>query len=123
MTDGQRPNGKAPTESLAEATDRLAAALDDVGRHVVGKAVEYARAGVTFATLDAGRLSFRLRPEIVAAALRTPDTTPSSRGHEWIALALVATVPDSFALDRAEAWFESAWRFAGESTQPGAAPN
>src|SRR5271157_2823653 len=79
------------------------------------------RSSVLFATRENGWLNFRLRPEIAAAALRTPDTAVSSRGREWVSLAPAAL--DSFALDRATAWFEVAWRLAGESAAPGAAPN
>ena len=106
-------NGVAPLESTAAAIDRLAVELDEVNRRQVGQTIEYDRVGVVFAERVAGKLSFRLRAEIVAAALRTPNTAPSARGPEWVALAPAAA--DVFALDRAVAWFETAWRLAGES--------
>jgi hypothetical protein len=113
MTENHpKGNGAAPVESPIAALDRLAVELEDVGRRAVGTGVEYDRAGVVFAAQEAGRLSFRLRAEIVVAALRTAATARSSRGPEWVALASAAT--DVFALDRAVAWFETAWRFAGE---------
>ncbi|HEY5488112.1 MAG TPA: hypothetical protein VIK06_10720 [Candidatus Limnocylindrales bacterium] len=120
MKDERGPNGEAPTETPAEAMDRLAVRLDGVRRSVVANAVEYDRAGVVFATRQADLLSFHLREEVVSAALKTPDTAPSARGAEWIALASAAS--DQFTLDRAAAWFESAWRLAG-STWEGARPN
>ena len=117
----ERPNGKAASESPTAAVDRLAGELGGVSRREAGKSVEYSRSSVLFATRENGWLNFRLRPEIAAAALRTPDTAVSSRGREWVSLAPAAL--DSFALDRATAWFEVAWRLAGESAAPGAAPN
>lgn len=77
-------------------------------------AVTYSRAGRPFAVIEPGGLSasFLLSPAVGDAALRTPDTTPSARGPGWVTLrpALV----DGHALDRTTAWFESAWRHAGE---------
>jgi hypothetical protein len=99
----------------AEAIDRLAAELDEIERHEVGIAVEYARGGTVFAVREGLRVSLRLRPEVVEAALQTPDTARSHRGNDWIALQ--PRVVDGFALDRALAWFESAWRLAGELSE------
>ncbi len=112
MTDEERPNGGAWTESPAEAVETLAGKLDGVRRRELGATVEYDRAGVVFATLENDRLGFRLRADIAQVALSTPDTSPSKRGPEWVALA--AAAKDSFTVDRAAAWFESAWRLAGE---------
>jgi hypothetical protein len=67
-------------------------------------------AGVVFAALAGGRAEFRLDPLVARAALRTPDTAASARGPEWVAFA-----PETFdegAVDRAEAWFLSAYRRA-----------
>jgi hypothetical protein len=115
---GQRAeDGEIPAESPSEAIDRLAGELEGVGRREAGKAVEYDRAGTLFATWEVGRFAFRLREDIVAAALRTPDTAPSARGSDWVAL--VPAAPDSFTLDRATAWFETAWRLVGESEEDG----
>jgi hypothetical protein len=121
MTEKQHPNGKPASESPAEAVDRLAGELDGVRRREVRGAVEYDRAGVVFATREAGRLSYRLRAEVAEVALRTPDTVRSTRGPEWVAL--IAATSDTFMVDRAAAWFESAWRLAGESAAPRSAPN
>lgn len=116
MTDDDRsPNGEAAIESPAEAMDRLVGQLEGVERRAAGKAIEYARAGVVFAAREADLLTFRLREEVVKAALQTPDTAPSPRGPEWIALA--PATADEFTLDRAMAWFESAWRFAGSAPE------
>ena len=116
MTDDRTRNGPAQPPSLAEAIDRLADERGDIHRHDSGVVVEYVRGATVFATCHGGSFGFRLRPEIAAAALRTPDTTLSARGHDWISLQPHAV--DAFALDRALAWFESAWRRAGEPYQP-----
>ena len=120
MTDDLHPNGEAPTESPATEIDRLAGRLDGVQRRAVGEAIEYARAGVVFAVREADLLSFRLRDDVAKAALQTPDTAPSVCGSDWVAL--TPSTADTFTLDRAAAWFESAWRLAGsgsEGPQPG----
>jgi hypothetical protein len=121
MTTDQPSNEKAATESPAQAVDRLAGELDEVRRKQVGQAVEYDRAGVVFAAREAGRLSFRLRADIAEHALHTPETSKSPRGREWVTLASEAT--DTFTVDRAAAWFESAWRLAGDLPETGGAPN
>jgi hypothetical protein len=121
MADQGRPNGKASIESPAEAVERLAGELEGVRRREIGKTVEFDRVGLVFATREAGRLSFRLRAEIAEVALRTPETARSARGPEWVALTAAGT--DAFTVDRAAAWFESAWRLAGDLPAPGGAPN
>jgi hypothetical protein len=115
MTDKPLPDGEAAAETPAEAVARLAAELDGVQGRGVGKATEYARAGVVFAMVEPELLSFHLRAEIVDAALNTPNTARSARGAEWISLAPVA--PDKFTVDRAAAWFESAWRLAASTSE------
>lgn len=70
------------------------------------------RTGRPFATSsgDGATTEFRLDPAVAAAALRTPDTGPSRRGPDWISFRPAGL--DDHALDRAEAWFGSAWRRA-----------
>jgi hypothetical protein len=116
VTD-QRP----PTDAEAlEATptdltlaDVLAAAADEAG----GVATTAADAATTFAAgsppvvfaaLSGEQAEFRLDPLVVRAALRTPGTSPSTRGPDWVAFA--PAVLDDGAVDRAEAWFLSARR-------------
>ena len=69
-----------------------------------------------FAALSRGRAEFRLDPLVARAALRTPDTTPSARGADWVTFA-PATLDDA-AIDRAEAWFLSAHRHASAVRRP-----
>ncbi len=66
--------------------------------------------GVLFAVSGSASAEFRLRPEVAAAARRTPDVGPSPRGAGWVRFA--PPVLDGFAMDRARAWLESAWRVA-----------
>ena len=63
-----------------------------------------------FATLsaDGGTASFALDPAVAAAAARTPDVAPSSRGPGWVDFTPVEL--DDHAADRAAAWFASAHR-------------
>jgi hypothetical protein len=116
MTDERHSDDPIRGEDPSAAIDRLVADLDGIQRRDSGRTVEYVRGGLVFAVRDGIRLGFRLRPEIVAAALGTPETSQSDRGAEWIALE--STAVDEFTLDRARAWFETAWRLAGEAAEP-----
>jgi hypothetical protein len=74
-------------------------------------ATEFRRGERAFALIEpGGAASFRLTPAVAAAAIRTPDTTPSSRGPGWVTLGPAEL--DDHARDRATAWLESAWRAA-----------
>jgi len=75
--------------------------------------VEYVLVGRPFAELEAGGLaaSFRLSSAVAAAAVRTPDVVPSGRGTGWVTIR--PTEVDAHAIDRMNAWFESARRLAG----------
>jgi len=101
-----------PAESPAEAVDRLAGELDGVHRRTAGQTVEFVRGSIVFAVQEGSKLEFRLRPEITAAGLRTTATSRSARGPEWIALD--TKTGDAFTVDRTVAWFETAFRVAGE---------
>ena len=99
--------------TLAELLAAAAEELVDVSATVVPTGgVLWDRAGRAFAAARADGMSaeFRLDPAIAAAALRTPDTTHSGRGEDWVRFSPEAL--DDHALDRAEAWFGSAWRRA-----------
>lgn len=68
---------------------------------------------VAFATLDAAgtTASFRLDPVLAGAARRTPDTSASFLGPDWVEFR--PTVLDGHAADRGTAWFLAAIRRAG----------
>jgi hypothetical protein len=101
-----------PAELPVAAIERLAAELEGVARRNAGGEVAFGRGAVAFAAQEGRGYCFRLRAEIVAAGLHTPDTSASKRGPEWICLD--TTRVDAFTLDRAKAWFELAWRLAGD---------
>jgi hypothetical protein len=99
-------------ESLADLFGALAAKLGEISVDVTGAMVGYRRGDVRFAIVDVSAAELRLDPEVAEAARRTPSTTTSSRGVEWVRFA--PPVLDSHNIDRAEAWFLSAWRAAGQ---------
>jgi hypothetical protein len=96
--------------TLADVLAEAAAGLQGVTAGTSGQLATWAAGPSVFATLDGGRAEFRLDPMVAAAALRTPDTSPSARGADWIVFA--PPVLDDHAIDRAEAWFLSAHRRA-----------
>ena len=100
------PEGEAV--SLVDLVSDVIAELDDVTSAAQGA---WSRNGRSFAALDGSTLEVRLAEPVVRAALRTPDTEPSTRGPDWLRFA--PPVLDQYALDRAIAWLESAWRNAG----------
>lgn len=99
------------TDDLHAAIDTLAASLEGVERRALGETTEYTRAGRRFAALTPSALEVDLDEAVTRAALRTPDVAPSAGRRGWIAFAPAAL--DRYALDRAIAWFEAAWRRAG----------
>ena len=80
--------------------------------HGEGDVIEYRRGARAFAVTSPGSAEFRLRPDVAEAARRTPDVISSERGPEWVRFG--PSNLDRFALDRATAWFEFAWRHAVE---------
>ena len=102
--------------TLAAVLDDAATDLEDAERSAAGNgdAVEWSIGGISFAAVSGGRAEFRLDPMVASAALRTPDTSPSTRGRDWVAFSPAEL--DQHAIDRATAWLASAWRRAdGES--------
>lgn len=61
-----------------------------------------------FAVLGRDGIEIRLSPPIAAAAARTPDAAPSTRGREWVRFNPHEL--DGHALDRLRAWLELAHR-------------
>jgi hypothetical protein len=74
--------------------------------------VTWSRAGVPFAALGATGIEIHLDRAIAAAATRTPDTAPSSRGADWIRFN--PRDLDGHAIDRLRAWLDLAYRRVGE---------
>ncbi len=101
---------RASFGSLPDLFTALAAKLGEVNADVRGELTEFRRGDVRFATVDARAAELRLHPEIAEAARRTPSTAASQRGPDWVRFEPPEV--DRHALDRAEAWFLSAWRAA-----------
>jgi hypothetical protein len=73
---------------------------------------EYERNGVVFAARTSpDSFELKLGAEIADAAVRTPSTTLSPRGDDWI---LLKPANWRDASDRLEAWYRVAWRLAGK---------
>ncbi len=97
--------------TIRDVLEEAAAELDDTEEVEVGGGVEWRRSGRPFAAATDDAAEFRLDPLVAGAAVRTPDTTASARGPEWVRF--TPREPDDAAIDRAEAWLASAWRLAG----------
>ena len=91
---------------LAEEVGRL----EGTAAVPTGLGTDYYLDDLLFASVMDGVAEFRLRDEVGAAALRTPDTTASPRGPGWVRFAPGRL--EGHARDRALAWLESAWRRA-----------
>jgi hypothetical protein len=112
------PDAVDLADVLTSAADGLTGvvARDEAGTTIWRAEGSGAAETVPFATLRGDQAEFRLDPLVARAALRTPDTTPSARGPEWVAFAPGEL--DDAAIDRAEAWFLSAYRHASGARRP-----
>jgi len=95
--------------------DLLLAAADEAGVEVAdvqGEGTAFTVGATTVATVSADGASaeFRLDPAVALAAQRTPDTSTSERGPDWVRFRPMSL--DSHAADRAVAWLGSAARRA-----------
>jgi hypothetical protein len=96
---------------LATALDASAAELEDVAFELdETDRRTWRRDGVEFAILDGSTVELRIGSTIAAAAVRTPDTSPSGRGPDWVTF--TPPILDDHARDRLEAWFAAAHRRA-----------
>jgi hypothetical protein len=104
------PFGGEPTDLTL--SDVLAAAAEDLPDVTAAATADgtttWSRGGAPFAVLADAGAEFRLDPLVARAALRTPETQVSIRGADWIVFA--PAILDEGAVDRAEAWFLSAYR-------------
>ena len=108
MTDDE----PASDLTLLDVLDAAAEDLPDVRRIGHDETASWAVGDSVFVVLEAGHAEFRLDAMVARAALRTPDTAPSTRGRDWVAFA--PETLDNGAVDRAEAWFLSGYRRAGD---------
>ncbi|HET7027259.1 MAG TPA: hypothetical protein VFI28_06180 [Candidatus Limnocylindrales bacterium] len=107
--------------SLPDVLGALAEMLGDVERRTTPEGTICARAGREFAVVGTRGVAVALDGAIAAAARRTPDVAPSTRGADWISFR--PRELDRYALDRATAWFEAAWRRAEPTDTRAARPN
>ena len=70
-----------------------------------------------FAVVGGETAEFRLDGVLADAARRTPDTSASNRGSEWVAFSPPEI--DQFAEDRLRAWFGAAYRRAQQGASRG----
>ena len=92
--------------ALSDGLDEVSLS-DDVGT------VTYARGGTTFARASASLLEVRLPVDIAEAALRTSDTSAGD-GPGWVRFE--PRDAERHVIDRAEAWFQTAWRHAADTS-------
>jgi hypothetical protein len=103
--------------TIGEALEAAASGLKGVERRTVSGGTEWATGGAVFAAVGGDTAEFRLDPVVGRAALATPDAGPSSRGPDWVAFGPAQL--DRFAIDRAAAWFGSAYRRAAAQPRVG----
>jgi hypothetical protein len=99
--------------NLGDVLREAAAAVADIESATEpGGEILWSSAGRPFAVLDedGSAAEFGLDPAVAAAAVRTPDVVPSSRGPGWVRFN--PAVFDDHGFDRATAWFASAHRRA-----------
>lgn len=104
MTNDAAPDLAGLCADVAEELDEVSASEDHEG-------VAYSRHGTVFARVRGSMLDVRLPADIAEAALRTTDTV-AGRGAGWVRFA--PTSAERHVLDRATAWFQTAWRYAGK---------
>ena len=75
-----------------------------------GGTTTWSRADQPFAALGPDAIEIRLDRDIAAAATRTPDTAPSTRGPDWIRFN--PRELDGHAVDRLRAWLHLGYRRA-----------
>ncbi|HET9680473.1 MAG TPA: hypothetical protein VFP19_00425 [Candidatus Limnocylindrales bacterium] len=105
------PDAPGSSDSLITLLAQMAASMPEVRvASAGGGGTEWSRGGRRFAVLEGDAVELRLDPAIAAAALRTPDTSPSTRGTPWVRFAPAEL--DGHAIDRVTAWFGLAYRRA-----------
>lgn len=97
--------------SVGVLVTELAADLAGARSAAAGDVTTWSRGSRPFAVLGPEGIELRLDPAIAAAATRTPDAGPSSRGAEWVRFN--PRELDGHAVDRLTAWFDLAYRRAG----------
>jgi hypothetical protein len=105
VSDDQGPD-------LPALAAEVAAGLEDVEVSGDGGVVVYQRKGSVFARVTSDALELRLPEDIAEAAVRTSDTLAVPGRGGWVRL--VPAEAERHVVDRARAWFQTAWRHARE---------
>lgn len=122
--EGRTRMGTGTGPALDELVSGLALELGDASSLAAGAAVAegaeggvttWQRAGKVFARASASVLEVHLPGDIAEAALRTPDTAPISGEPGWVRFA--PSSDERHVSDRAEAWFQTAWRHASDAAE------
>jgi hypothetical protein len=103
-----------PATRIAELVASVAPFLDDVDVTADGGRTVYRRGEVEIARADRVAFEVRLPPDIAEAAARTPDTEAVAGQPGWIRF--TPRSDERHVADRAEAWFRTAWRHAGDAS-------
>lgn len=93
---------------LAELAEEAAAGTAGAVAETDGGTTIWSLGGRPFAVLAGDTLEFRLEMVVGEAARRTPGTSVSARGADWVAFRPGEL--DQYAEDRARAWFMAAAR-------------
>lgn len=109
MTDLADQSGAGLPAAIAAFLGGIAATLDPLPLREQGDgSVVWSVKGRPIVCLAGASASFRLGPEIGAAARKTADVAESSRGQDWVAFS--PEILDGHARDRFGAWFAAAHR-------------
>ena len=106
-------DGTVGPATVAALIGGIAAGLDDVRSGPSQGSLEgseHSRAGTVFARVAGDSLEVRLPEDIAEAAIRTPDTLPLPGQPGCVRF--TPSSAERHVLDRAEAWFRTAWRHA-----------
>jgi len=103
------------TPALSRLLDELAATEPDVQATSADGVTTWSIDGHPFAAAHDRGVELRLDRAIAAAASRTLDAGPSTRGPEWVRFN--PRDLDGHAVDRLTAWFELACQRAGEPSR------
>ena len=99
-----------PALDLQTLAAELASDLEGVSVSGDGGVVAYQRGEAVFARATPDALELRLPEDIAEAALRTPDTLAVPAQPGWVRF--VPLDGERHVIDRATAWFQTAWRHA-----------
>jgi hypothetical protein len=106
MTDDTAPD-------LAGLCADVAAELEEATSSADEGVTSYARGTAVFARVSVAGLDVRLPVDIAEAALMTPDTAVDPLDRGWVRF--TPGNAERHVIDRARAWFEIAYRHAGDS--------